>query len=190
MVERGRGERIRADTPSPSLLIPVVNIPSYVSLVWKTARASFQARSTGYNGRPQAPRRRPIRPQGAGRRLRPDGERRSLATRERIVRPSQLPAAVTPYAEAKSSAIPGSSSCGTDSDIESSTTPTCIGRRPGQRRRDLVVSPCRRPRSQLSPPTLSAGSSYCGAPPYGPPRRFRTLSSDLWRWCPRRRPPP
>jgi len=33
----GRGERIRADTPSPSLLIPVANIPSYVGRVWKTA---------------------------------------------------------------------------------------------------------------------------------------------------------
>jgi hypothetical protein len=33
----GRGERIRADTPSPSLLIPVANIPSYVGRVWRTA---------------------------------------------------------------------------------------------------------------------------------------------------------
>ena len=33
----GRGGRIRADTPSPSLLIPVANIPSYVGRVWKTA---------------------------------------------------------------------------------------------------------------------------------------------------------
>ena len=33
----GRGERIRADTPSPSSLIPVANIPSYVGRVWKTA---------------------------------------------------------------------------------------------------------------------------------------------------------
>jgi hypothetical protein len=33
----GRGERIRAETPSPSLLIPVANIPSYVGRVWKTA---------------------------------------------------------------------------------------------------------------------------------------------------------
>jgi hypothetical protein len=33
----GRGERIRADTPSPSLLIPVANIPSSVGRVWKTA---------------------------------------------------------------------------------------------------------------------------------------------------------
>ena len=33
----GRGERSRADTPSPSLLIPVANIPSYVGRVWKTA---------------------------------------------------------------------------------------------------------------------------------------------------------
>jgi hypothetical protein len=33
----GRGERIRAYTPSPSLLIPVANIPSYVGRVWKTA---------------------------------------------------------------------------------------------------------------------------------------------------------
>ncbi len=33
----GRGERIRADTPSPFLLIPVANIPSYVGRVWKTA---------------------------------------------------------------------------------------------------------------------------------------------------------
>ena len=33
----GRGERARADTPSPSLLIPVENIPSYVGRVWKTA---------------------------------------------------------------------------------------------------------------------------------------------------------
>jgi hypothetical protein len=29
----GRGERLRADTPSPSLLIPVTNIPSYVGRV-------------------------------------------------------------------------------------------------------------------------------------------------------------
>src|ERR1035437_4861196 len=33
----GRGERIRADTPSPSLLIPVANLPSYVRRVGKTA---------------------------------------------------------------------------------------------------------------------------------------------------------
>ena len=33
----GRGERIRADTPSLLLLIPVTNIPSYVGRVWKTA---------------------------------------------------------------------------------------------------------------------------------------------------------
>jgi hypothetical protein len=33
----GRGERIRADTPSPSLLIPVTNVPTYVGRVWKTA---------------------------------------------------------------------------------------------------------------------------------------------------------
>jgi DNA invertase Pin-like site-specific DNA recombinase len=35
--EFGRGERARADTPSPSLLIPVANIPSYVGRVWKPA---------------------------------------------------------------------------------------------------------------------------------------------------------
>lgn len=29
-VGNGRGERVRADTPSPSLLIPVTNVPSYV----------------------------------------------------------------------------------------------------------------------------------------------------------------
>ena len=33
----GRGEWVRAYTPSPSLLIPVANIPSYVGRVWKTA---------------------------------------------------------------------------------------------------------------------------------------------------------
>ena len=33
----GRGERVRADTPSPILLIPVANIPSYVGRVPKTA---------------------------------------------------------------------------------------------------------------------------------------------------------
>jgi hypothetical protein len=33
----GRGGRIRADTPSRSLLIPVANIQSYVRPVWKTA---------------------------------------------------------------------------------------------------------------------------------------------------------
>ena len=33
----GRGERVRAETPSPFLLIPVTNIPSYVGRVWKTA---------------------------------------------------------------------------------------------------------------------------------------------------------
>ena len=33
----GRGERLRAETPSPSLLIPVVNIRSYVGRAWKTA---------------------------------------------------------------------------------------------------------------------------------------------------------
>jgi hypothetical protein len=33
----GRGERIRADTPSPSLLIPVANIRSYVGRARKTA---------------------------------------------------------------------------------------------------------------------------------------------------------
>ena len=32
-----RCERIRADTPSLLLLIPVTNIPSYVGRVWKTA---------------------------------------------------------------------------------------------------------------------------------------------------------
>jgi hypothetical protein len=37
IAEFGRGERIRADTPSSSLLIPVANIPSYVGRVWKTA---------------------------------------------------------------------------------------------------------------------------------------------------------
>ncbi|HEX7490099.1 MAG TPA: hypothetical protein VF337_00155 [Candidatus Limnocylindrales bacterium] len=31
------GEGSRADTPSPSLLMPVVNIPSYVGRAWKTA---------------------------------------------------------------------------------------------------------------------------------------------------------
>ena len=36
-VEYGRGERTRADTPSPSLLIPVANIPSYVGRVCTTA---------------------------------------------------------------------------------------------------------------------------------------------------------
>jgi len=38
--QRRSGRRfnwIRADTPSPSLLIPVANIPSYVGRVWKTA---------------------------------------------------------------------------------------------------------------------------------------------------------
>ncbi len=35
--DNGRGERVRADTPSPILLIPVTNIPSYVGRVWKTA---------------------------------------------------------------------------------------------------------------------------------------------------------
>jgi len=33
----GRTKRIRAETPSPILLIPVANIPSYVGRVWKTA---------------------------------------------------------------------------------------------------------------------------------------------------------
>ena len=33
----GRGERARADTPSPSLIIPVSNVPSYVHRDWKTA---------------------------------------------------------------------------------------------------------------------------------------------------------
>ena len=33
----GRGERARADTPSPSLVIPVTNAPSYVHRDWKTA---------------------------------------------------------------------------------------------------------------------------------------------------------
>jgi hypothetical protein len=33
----GRGERVRADTPSPILMIPVTNIPSYVGRVSKTA---------------------------------------------------------------------------------------------------------------------------------------------------------
>jgi hypothetical protein len=33
----GRGERVRAETPSPSLLIPVANIPSHLGRVWKTA---------------------------------------------------------------------------------------------------------------------------------------------------------
>src|ERR1035437_2281772 len=33
----GRGERIRAETPSPILLIPVTNVPTYVGRVWKTA---------------------------------------------------------------------------------------------------------------------------------------------------------
>jgi hypothetical protein len=33
----GRGERVRADTPSPVLLIPVVNIASYAARAWKTA---------------------------------------------------------------------------------------------------------------------------------------------------------
>jgi hypothetical protein len=30
MGEFGRGERASADTPSPSLIIPVTNVPSYV----------------------------------------------------------------------------------------------------------------------------------------------------------------
>ena len=29
-VEYGRGDRISPDTPSPSLLIPVTNVPSYI----------------------------------------------------------------------------------------------------------------------------------------------------------------
>jgi hypothetical protein len=33
----GRGERARADTPSPSLIISVTNVPSYVHRDWKTA---------------------------------------------------------------------------------------------------------------------------------------------------------
>jgi hypothetical protein len=33
----GRGERASADTPSPSLVIPVVNVPSYVYGITKTA---------------------------------------------------------------------------------------------------------------------------------------------------------
>ena len=33
----GRGERARADTPSPSLVIPVANVPSHVHREWKTA---------------------------------------------------------------------------------------------------------------------------------------------------------
>ena len=33
----GRGERARADTPSPSLIIPVTNVPSYVHRDWQTA---------------------------------------------------------------------------------------------------------------------------------------------------------
>jgi hypothetical protein len=33
----GTGKKTRADTPSPSLLIPVANIPIYVGRVWKTA---------------------------------------------------------------------------------------------------------------------------------------------------------
>jgi hypothetical protein len=33
----GRGERASADTPSPSLIIPVTNVPSYVYRDWKTA---------------------------------------------------------------------------------------------------------------------------------------------------------
>jgi hypothetical protein len=33
----GRGERICADTPSPILLIPVMNVPSYVPRVWESA---------------------------------------------------------------------------------------------------------------------------------------------------------
>ena len=33
----GRGERLKAETPSPSLLIPVTNISSHVGRVWKTA---------------------------------------------------------------------------------------------------------------------------------------------------------
>jgi hypothetical protein len=37
LAEFGRGERVRADTPSRTLLIPVTNIASYVGRVWKTA---------------------------------------------------------------------------------------------------------------------------------------------------------
>ena len=33
----GRGERARAYTPSPSLVIPVTNVPSYAHRDWKTA---------------------------------------------------------------------------------------------------------------------------------------------------------
>lgn len=33
----GRGERARADTPSPSLIIPVADVPSYVHRDWQTA---------------------------------------------------------------------------------------------------------------------------------------------------------
>ena len=35
--ENGRGERSRAGTPSPSLIIPVTNMPSRVHRDWKTA---------------------------------------------------------------------------------------------------------------------------------------------------------
>ena len=35
--EFGRGERARADTPSPILLIPVTNVPSYVHRSSETA---------------------------------------------------------------------------------------------------------------------------------------------------------
>ena len=35
--EFGRGERARADTPSPSLIIPVTNVPSCVHRDWRTA---------------------------------------------------------------------------------------------------------------------------------------------------------
>ena len=33
----GRGERARAGTPSPSLIIPITNVPGYVHRDWKTA---------------------------------------------------------------------------------------------------------------------------------------------------------
>jgi hypothetical protein len=35
--EFGRGERTRADTPSPILLIPVTNVPTYVRRVSESA---------------------------------------------------------------------------------------------------------------------------------------------------------
>ena len=60
----GRGVRIRADTPSPSLLIPVVNIPNSVGRVWKTAQGHARLLPQTANPRShgaRAPRSRPRR---------------------------------------------------------------------------------------------------------------------------------